>query len=217
MNLGIVHAAQSKYDLALRSYHTALQYRPNYATCLYNIGNLYIALKNETLALQYWTDAVRLRPQLTKAWANILAAHDNAGRTADVFRLSEIALRLATDANDADHTAAVLFIRANAFGKLADFAEAERLYQTAIAMRPQHALYYVNLGVLYHRWGRRYEERAIESYRQALALEPQLPSARNNLAKLVRLRRRQQSDDENGVVNSDEPLPMDLADDDGTI
>lgn len=191
MNLGIVHAAQGKYDLALHSYRTALRYRPHYATCLYNIGNLYIAQHNETLALQYWTDAVRLDPQLTKAWSNILSAHDNAGRTADVLRLSEVALRLATEANDPVQQAAVLFVRANAFGKLGDFAEAERLYRTVIAARPhQNALYYVNLGVLYHRWGgRQHEDQAMWAYRQALALDPTLRSAGENLAKLERRRR----------------------------
>lgn len=181
MNLGIVLAAQGKYDQSLLAYRNALRYRPRYATCLYNIGNLYVQINDERMALQFWSDAVDLNPRLTKAWANILAAHDNAGRTDEVLRLSESALRLVPD----DEAVTVLFIRANAFGKLGRFEEAERIYLAVIGRRSDYALYFVNLGVLYHRWGG-HRDQAMAAYRMALDLEPELSSARENLAKLER-------------------------------
>lgn len=180
MNLGIVLAAQGRYDEALLAYRRALDYRPKYATCLYNIGNLYISINNETAALKFWTEAVELDAQLTQAWANILAAHDNAGRSVQVFRISELALRWLPD------EPTILFIRANAFGKLRHFAEAEELYLRVLAQRPNHALYYVNLGVLYHRWNRL--DVALKTYQRALELDPTLVSARENMAKLARLK-----------------------------
>lgn len=180
MNLGIVLAAQGKYDEALFSYRKALTYRPKYATCLYNIGNLYITIRNETAALHFWTEAVELDPLLAKAWANILAAHDNGGRSVQVFRLSELALRLLPN------EPTILFIRANAFGKLRHFEEAEQLYMLVLALRPNHALYHVNLGVLYHRWNRL--DLALKMYQSALSIDPTLVSARENMVKLARVK-----------------------------
>ena len=45
------------------------------------------------------------------------------------------------------------------------------------------ALFWANLGVLYHRWGRRQE--AIEAYREALSRDGGLASARANLKTLL--------------------------------
>lgn len=176
MNLGIVQAAQHRYDIALASYHKALTYRKRYATCHYNIGNLYIDQGLNELALHEWKLAVDINPKHNKAWANILAYLDNSGQTEVVLNVSMQALR--SIPNDT----AVLFTRANALGKLNRFAEAETIYQQIIAIKPNYALYHVNLGVLYHRWNRK--SRAIDAYRKALEIDSNLKSAQINLRKL---------------------------------
>lgn len=103
---------------------------------------------------------------------------DNHGRTDEVIRISSEALKHAPeDAN-------ILFIRANAFGKLDRFSEAERLYQKAITNQPNFALSHLNLGVLYHRWNK--FDKAVESYRNALKFNPSLPNARKYLEQLMR-------------------------------
>lgn len=101
---------------------------------------------------------------------------DNTGRTEEVLRTSAVALKYAPD------EPSLIFSQANALGKLSRFAEAEQAYLMIIEKRPNNVLYYVNLGVLYHRWGRR--DAAISSYRKALAIDPTHRSARDNLAKL---------------------------------
>ncbi|XP_035773764.1 protein O-mannosyl-transferase TMTC4-like [Anopheles albimanus] len=178
MNLGIVQAAQRNHDAALQSYQRALQLKPNYANCLYNLGNLYIDMQNSTMALRYWREAIQQNPRHSKAWANILALYDNRGRTEDIIRTSELALSFLP--NDT----AILFTRANAYGKLAQYEKAESLYRQIIAARPDYAVYRANLGVLYHRWGQR-ESQAIEQYRAALRIDPNLRSAKTNLLKLM--------------------------------
>jgi hypothetical protein len=40
MNLGIVQAALKKFDLAEKSYHTAILHRRKYPDCYYNLGNM---------------------------------------------------------------------------------------------------------------------------------------------------------------------------------
>ncbi|CAD7092475.1 unnamed protein product [Hermetia illucens] len=177
MNLGIVQTAQHKYDDALESYHTALQYRPRYSTCLYNLGNLYLDTKNYSMALKYWQESVAINPTQGKAWANMLNLLDNKALYEDVLLVSERALKyVPTDTN-------VLFIRANVLGKLKKYIEAEQVYQRILELNPKYALYHVNLGVLYHRWGKR--DLAVASYRNALKIDPSLKSAKDNLQKLI--------------------------------
>lgn len=135
---------------------------------------------NETAqALRCWREAISISPKHGKSWANILAFLDNNGQTDQVLNISAKAMLLLPE------DPAIMFTRANAFGKLAKFEEAERLYKRIIELRPTNALYYVNLGVLYHRWGRRLE--AITAYEHALQLDPKHHSARVNAMKLRKL------------------------------
>ena len=52
----------------------------------------------------------------------------------------------------------------------------------AIAMK-ESALFWSNLGVLYHRWKKR--KQAIEAYQAALLIDNNFPSAKVNLDKLL--------------------------------
>ena len=177
MNLGIVLAAKKNYQDALESYNRALKYKRNYPNCLYNIGNLYIEMKNTTLAQNYWNLTLKLNPKHSKAWANLLALFDNKGLLEEIIETSEMALTFLPD------DTAILFTRANAFGKLGKYDDAEVIYKKIIGSKPNYALYHANLGVLYHRWGKR--ELAIKYYRNALKLDGSLSSAQQNLNKLL--------------------------------
>ncbi|XP_037049896.1 protein O-mannosyl-transferase TMTC4 [Bradysia coprophila] len=178
MNLGIVLASQHKYNESLNAYETALKYRKRYATCHYNMGNLYIEMKNSDMALKSWQQSLTIDPKQAKAWANLLALIDNNGMHRDVIRLSEVALQHAPN----DPT--ILFTRANAYGKLNEFEEAELIYKEVIQLRPNYALYYVNLGVLYHRWGKK--QHAIRAYETALQIDPHSRSVKENLKNLLK-------------------------------
>ena len=61
------------------------------------------------------------------------------------------------------------------------FAESEKFYLKAISLGGK-ALYWSNLGVLYHRWGKL--NQAEGAYLSALRLDSSLGSARVNLNKL---------------------------------
>ncbi|XP_054731217.1 protein O-mannosyl-transferase TMTC4 [Anastrepha obliqua] len=184
MNLGIVQSARKDYKNALRSYKNALKYRKNYAICHYNLGNLYLDKKMHSEAMHHWQEAVTLRPRQPKAWANILTMLDNRGLYEDAIRLSTQALNhLPNDTN-------IMFIRANVFGKLKRYVEAEELYKMAIESEPLNVLLHTNLGVLYHRWDKLDE--AIESYQNALKLSPEKAvTARENLSKLLKRKRKE--------------------------
>jgi tetratricopeptide (TPR) repeat protein len=178
MNLGIVQAVLKEHANAERSYFKALSYRKNYANCFYNLGNLYIDTKNFTSAIGSWKRAISINPNHKKAWSNILAYYDNQRNNhEDVLKYSEIALNyLPNDTN-------ILFSRANTFGKLSRFAEAETIFKQIIKSEPNKSIFYANLGVLYHRWGKK--ELAKKNYEMALSLDANLKNAHTNLMKLL--------------------------------
>lgn len=184
MNLGIVQAARKDYKNALQSYKNALKYRKNYAICHYNLGNLYLDQKMHIEAMEHWQEAVTLNPRQPKAWVNILTMLDNRGLYEDALRLSAQALtHLPNETN-------VMFIRANVFGKLKHYVEAEELYKHIIELEPLNVLFHTNLGVLYHRWDKLNE--AIDSYQNALKLNAgKAITARENLSKLLKRKRKE--------------------------
>lgn len=177
MNLGIVQAQLKEHHEAEKSYFKALSYRKNYANCFYNLGNLYIETKNFTSAISSWKQAISINPNHKKAWSNILAFYDNQmNRHEDVLKYSEIALNyLPNDTN-------ILFSRANTFGKLSRFQEAESIFKQIIQAEPKKSIFYANLGVLYHRWGK--IDKAKKNYKIALSLDSSLKNAHANLMKL---------------------------------
>ncbi|KAJ6636668.1 Protein O-mannosyl-transferase TMTC4, partial [Pseudolycoriella hygida] len=179
MNLGIVLASQRKFNESLIAYETALKYRKRYATCYYNLGNLYIEMKNDDMALKSWQESLMINAKQGKAWANLLALLDNNGKHRQVIGISELALQ------HVPNDVTILFTRANAYGKLNEFEEAEVIYKEIIASRPNYALYYVNLGVLYHRWGKK--QMAIRTYEAALQIDPNLRRVKENLQNILKI------------------------------
>lgn len=71
-------------------------------------------------------------------------------------------------------------------GKIGNFVEAEIYFKNAIAKNPKDAMFYTNLGVLYHRWNKFQE--AENMYKKALEVKPELNSAKENLRKLYSLK-----------------------------
>lgn len=177
MNLGIVQNVMKEHQAAEASYFKALSYRKNYANCFYNLGNLYIDTKNFTSAIASWKRAISINPVHKKAWSNILAYYDNQiNNHEDVLKYSELALNyLPNDSN-------ILFSRANTLGKLSRFEEAETIFKQIIQAEPRKSIFYANLGVLYHRWGKK--DLAKRNYKLALSLDANLKNAQSNLSKL---------------------------------
>ncbi|KAF7280549.1 hypothetical protein GWI33_005752 [Rhynchophorus ferrugineus] len=176
MNLGIVLSGKGLSLEAEKAYKTALKYRTKYADAHYNLGNLLLDLGRHEEALASWKEATKVRPIHSAAWGNALALLDSSGRPAEAVELGQKALRYVPRA------APIHFALGNAFGKLHRFVEAEAHFLQAIKLNVNNALYYSNLGVLYHRWEKPNEAR--EMYLKALKVDPNLKSAQINLKKL---------------------------------
>lgn len=128
--------------------------------------------------MESWKHSLSINPKQSPPWANILTLLDSEAKIDEVIALSAKALQFLP--NDSS----IMFLRANALGKVDRFEEAERLYLKIIQLQPEHALYHVNLGVLYHRWNRKAQ--AVDSYRNALKINPNLSNAKKYIEQLTK-------------------------------
>ncbi|KAK3796778.1 hypothetical protein RRG08_045784 [Elysia crispata] len=172
MNRGIVKAALLKYEEAEYSYKQALRCRRNYPDCYYNLGNLYVETNHSQSALDAFLNATRQRPTHWNSWNNAIILLDNLGYYEKAAKMGEAALKVLPNQPN------VLFSLANVLGKAEKWEESERVFLHTIKVNPSHVGAHLNLGVLYHRWGKLKE--AEQGYKKALLLDPNNRSALEN-------------------------------------
>ncbi|KAK9712180.1 hypothetical protein QE152_g25014 [Popillia japonica] len=188
MNLGIILTNLNRPDEAEECYLKAINYRNKYpdcyynlGNCYYNLGNLYLDLKRNDEALRAWEKAVQYKPTHIAAWSNTLVLLDSLQFYQKVLDLGNVALM------HNPKSPALHFSIANTLGKLHQFDKAEKHFLEALNFKPDNAVYYSNLGVLYHRWGKL--DMAREMYKKALQLDPTIKTTKQNLKKLLNAQR----------------------------
>ena len=136
--------------------------------------------KNYEKALKAWESATKQRTTHRRAWTNMILLLDDLGMRDNALKIGNQALQYLSD------DASIQFNIANILGKAGNFVEAEVHFKNAISRNPKDAMFYTNLGVLYHRWKKLNE--AENMYKKALEIKPELNSAKENLRKLYSLK-----------------------------
>ncbi|CAL8144135.1 unnamed protein product [Orchesella dallaii] len=183
MNLGIILSTSNKSE-ALSCYINALKFRKAYPDCEYNLGNLYLDMGDKEMALKAWQRATSLKSTHSQAWINTVILLEQEGKLKEARETAVKALQV-LKFDDTLH-----FILGNILGKLSEFESAKASFEQAIKICSKlkkriPPKYYSNLGVLYHRWGKK--DHAIDLYQKALTIDPRLTSAKKNLAMLLKI------------------------------
>jgi len=144
MNFAIVLQHMGKYEEAEHHYVQALNLRQPYPDCTFNLGNLYLKMKNYSGAEVYFRRGVEMQHQLS--FVNLIILLNELDKLQEARQLAEHGLELFPGNPDFS------FHLANTQAKLGRYRAAEQAYLTAIQLAPK-SLYFVNLGVMYHRWG----------------------------------------------------------------
>jgi protein O-mannosyl-transferase len=193
MNYGLTQMELGRYDTALDYFLRALPLAPNYATLEINIAIDYGQLNNETLALQHFHRAIALAPESDQPWFYLGRYFVTTSRTEDALD----PLRRAVALNPTRLAPRNLLLRADlATGNL---DEARTLATATLLLDPTNpdalsflhnstpapatqdpAATWTNLSLtLYQQHD--YPGCAAAA-RHAIALDPNLPEAWNNLA-----------------------------------
>ncbi|XP_023347682.1 transmembrane and TPR repeat-containing protein 4 [Eurytemora carolleeae] len=173
MNLGIVLERQGEVVESEYKYLQALQLRTPYPDCEFNLGNLYLKTMQFTKAEMQFRKGVELNHELS--YINLSLLLDQLGKLEESRQVAEQGLDL-FPRNPQLH-----FHLANSLGKLKMFIKSEKEYKAALHI-VEKSSFYLNLGVLYNRWGKLNEAR--DAYASALRLEPGNINARKYLNKI---------------------------------
>ena len=193
-NLATVYAEKKLFQEALREYLLALSLEPESATAHYNLA-CFLSAHGPDMAVEEYRHAIELDPDYPDAHLNLGLAHADEGRIEEALAELQIAIRLAPDDPLPRHELAALMMDEGdyreAIGQLKEvvrldaasfdafldlgicyaqkgfYAEAERAYQKARALKVEDLLLDYNLAALYSLWDRIPE--ALEALARALA------------------------------------------------
>ncbi len=213
-NLATVYAEKKLYREAAREYLLALSYEPDSATAHYNLA-CFLAAHGSEMAVEEYRHAIDLDPDYPDAHLNLGLAYADQGKVEEALAELQTAVRLAPEdplprhelaalmMDEGDYRGAIAQLKEvvrldpSSFDALLDlgicyaqkgfYAEAERAYERAGALKVQDLLLDYNLAALYALWGRPNEAlvalgRAIEQdapkVRGWLATDPMFESLR---------------------------------------
>ena len=163
---------QGRYDEALAAYRAVLEVDAGYALAYAGMGDALFRQERYEQALAALAQAVSLQPDLPIAGA----LHRLMGRAAQQLGRVEAADHFARAVElDPGDTAAIDHLAMLRFAEQR-YAEALELYRTLVEINPHSAQTHSNLGATRYYLG--HAEEALRSFEQALALDPDLETAR---------------------------------------
>ncbi len=197
-NLGGIQESLNQPEKAKEYYRKALEHDPAYLEPLVNLA----ALDHDVAALQslceqhptsalpvYYLALINFKQNnLSEAVRYVKLAQNSDTSSADIYLLAgNIALKLNNTDEAVKAFAQALQINgkcAPALINLAALTENESLYRKALDLEPNNAEAHAGLAALLYKQKRTLE--ALEEYRQAVILNPDIPEVSNNLALILK-------------------------------
>ncbi len=175
-NRGAVLLDLGRVAEALESFTEAYRLDPKAWAAMSNAGSALLRLGRAEAAIDIYQKALAICPGAAGVWRDLAAALLKAGKPQDSAAASERALQLAPhDPGTWNNASAALLA-------MGGIEEAERACREALRLSPS-AEALTNLGDIYKARGRWLE--AVDSYRQAITLNPAYASAYVNLGSAL--------------------------------
>ena len=171
--LGACLRANNEVVESLEILNRAIELNPNYAEALINRGLIRLSQKNKPEALADLELAHRLKPHIRQIWDLVVGLKVEAQDYSDAILL--LINMIEIDPEDEKRFATL----ALCYQHLKDFKASEVAYNKALAIKPEYAEAYINLGSALKEQGKL--EEAIEAYNKALAIKPDNAEAYNNM------------------------------------
>ena len=177
LSLGATLARLGELQAAAESIQVAIQLDPQLAEARRNLGMVYEQQSRWKEAAEQYVQLVALEPGHVSHRVQLAGVQERMG----VLDLDDPGTRLLVGADPDDPR--VHYELARYFQQQGSTVDAVALYERSIELDSNFTEAYIQLGDIYMQQGP--ESLAIRCYRQALQLEPQRPTAANNLAWLL--------------------------------
>lgn len=174
-HLGRALIEARRFNEAVATILKSLELQINFAPSHTALGEALHAMEMYNEAVESHKTAILLDPQDTYAHNKIADTYLKLNRIQEahehLLRVIEIAPK---DPNG------YVKLGSSYFSTGDRFDDAMRMFNQALALDPKHALTYNNIGAIQHDHGD--SEEAIDNFRKALAIRPNYPTAKHNLA-----------------------------------
>ena len=175
-NLGALLVKQKKPDEAIEQFRQAIKIDPKSAESHANLGNALREKGRLDEAINHYREALRIRPDFTEVSQSLAGALKSQGKFDEaVSQLQN------SDSNDVE----TQYILANTLASQGKLDEAISYYRRIVAVKPDHADAYMNLGVAVAMKGN--IDEAVSAFRQALKLKPDNAETHYNLGYALSL------------------------------
>lgn len=145
---GTKEMKEQRYQDATQTFLTAAEYDPTNPLIYYNLGSCYYSLKEYSLALSYFGDAIKFNPSDTSALIYSGMIHYLENRIQESIKFYTQALEI----NDKLYMA--WYNRGTSFGRIEDYEKAIADFSQAIVINPSHGNSYMNRGLAYYYSGK---------------------------------------------------------------
>jgi len=149
-NLANAYEKTGDYENTIKYFLLAIERDSTDPKTFNNLGNAYDKLGQYDKALAHYLHAIRLRPNDAMAYTNLGTCYYKIGKTEEAVAAHEKSISIMP-------TPLALSNLANAEDKLEHYDKAIEYCRRAIAMEPEYALAYNNLGVALFKKGQRQE------------------------------------------------------------
>ena len=176
--LGACLRANGEADESLEVLNKAIELNPDYAEALINRGLIRLSQENKPEALADLEVAHRLKPHIKQIWDLVVGLKVEAQEYSDAILLLINIIEIDPENEKRLATLALCYQH------LKDFNSAIEAYNKALAIKPDYAEAYYNMGNALKEQGKL--EEAIEAYNKALAIKPDYADAYNNMGNALK-------------------------------
>jgi tetratricopeptide (TPR) repeat protein len=181
-NLGNALKKEGLLTEAIRIYNEALRIDPDYEKAHNNLGNALAKLNKTADAIYHYSEALRINPEYVDAHNNLGNALAREGRTSEAINQYSEALQIDPDSYETQINLGNALVSA---GRL---DEGIKHYTEVVRLNPGYAEGHNYLGVALVRKGM--IEEAVSHFREALRIRPDYQGARDNLEKILAVKKR---------------------------
>ncbi|MEB3280929.1 MAG: tetratricopeptide repeat protein [Lyngbya sp.] len=180
VTLGNVRQAQGMLNAAIRSYTQAIDLDPNLAPAHANLGSMYYKQGLLEEAITCYRQALALKPDFAAVYWNLAIALRQQGNEPEAQICEQKAVEYQPELAGANF----LFNQGNKFAAQGKLDQAQKSWETAIALDPNLAEAYCQIGMSLRYRGE--QKQAISRFEKALELKPDLVPAHQHLCGIFR-------------------------------
>jgi tetratricopeptide (TPR) repeat protein len=173
---GWIHRTAGDTDLAISSYHTAVERDPQHYDAFVSLGIMHAA-RHDPLALEYYSSALEIRPESIEALYDKAIFAQDHGRDSLALACYERILAIDPKYPLAHYNKGFVYLEHQQ-----RIPEARAAFKTAIDLLPDYTAAYYNRGLTYELEDKL--DSALLDFQQALRLDPGFTLAAEGLGRL---------------------------------